>query len=112
MATHPDQTTRDLAHLAFCALAALQTAVQHSVVTSPMAEHLFIIRWLATAQKQKRLSKTVAIDIKLLLDRGQKQGIGAKLKSHFEYVWRSCRGDIRQHNIGVMIARHSPGKLD
>ncbi|MGQ6549912.1 DUF2913 family protein [Serratia sp. IR-2025] len=98
MATHPDQTTRDLAHLAFCALVALQTAVQDGAVTSPMAEHLFIVRWLATAQKQKRFPKTVAIDIQLLLDKGRKQGIGAKLKSHLDYVWRSCSGEIRQQS--------------
>lgn len=67
-------------------------------MTSPMAEHLFIVRWLATAQKQKRFPKTVAIDIQLLLDKGRKQGIGAKLKSHLEYVWRSCSGEIRQQS--------------
>lgn len=98
MVTHPDQTTHDLAHLAFCALVALQTAVQDRIVTSPMAEHLFIVRWLATAQKQKRFPKTVAIDIQLLLDKGRKQGNGAKLKSHLEYVWRSCSGEIRQQS--------------
>lgn len=98
MVTHPDQTTHDLAHLAFCALIALQTAVQDAAVTSPMAEHLFIVRWLATAQKQKRFPKTVAIDIQLLLDKGRKQGNGAKLKSHLEYVWRSCSGEIRQQS--------------
>lgn len=98
MVTHPDQATRDLAHLTFCALVALQTAVQDGAVTSPMAEHLFIVRWLATAQKQKRFPKTVAIDIQLLLDKGRKQGIGAKLKSHLEYVWRSCSGEIRQQS--------------
>ncbi|WP_447877143.1 DUF2913 family protein [Serratia fonticola] len=98
MVTHSDQTTHDLVHLAFCALVALQTAVQDAAVTSPMAEHLFIVRWLATAQKQKRFPKTVAMDIQLLLDKGRKQGIGAKLKSHLEYVWRSCSGEIRQQS--------------
>ncbi|WON75846.1 DUF2913 family protein [Serratia sp. UGAL515B_01] len=98
MVTPPDQTTHDLAHLAFCALVALQTAIQDGAVASPMAEHLFIVRWLATAQKQKRFPKTVAIDIQLLLDKGRKQGLGAKLKSHLEYVWRSCSGDLRQQN--------------
>jgi hypothetical protein len=67
-------------------------------VTSPMAEHLFIVRWLAIAQKQKRFPKTVAIDIQLLLEKGRKQGNGAKLKSHLEYVWRSCSGEIRQQS--------------
>ncbi|TQI95178.1 hypothetical protein FHU10_2204 [Serratia fonticola] len=63
MATLPDQTTYGLARLAFCALVALRTAVQDSAVTSLMAEHLFIARWLATAQKQKCFPKTVVSDI-------------------------------------------------
>lgn len=94
MATHPDQTTQDLAHLAFCALIALHTAAQDNVVTSPMAEHLFLIRWLATAQKQKRFTRNVAIDIQLLLDKGRKQGIGAKIKDQIEYLWLSCGGAL------------------
>ncbi|WP_071882810.1 DUF2913 family protein [Chania multitudinisentens] len=60
--------------------------------------HLFIVRWLATAQKQRRFSKTVAIDIQPLLEKGRKQGIRAKLKSHLAYVWRSCSGDIVQQS--------------
>lgn len=67
-------------------------------MASPMAEHLFMNRWRATAEKQKRFSMTVAINIQLLLDRGRKQGIGTKIKYHLEYVWRSCSADIRQQS--------------
>ncbi|WP_411704860.1 DUF2913 family protein [Edaphovirga cremea] len=98
MATHPDQTMQDLAHLAFCALVALQTAVQDDAVTSPMAEHLFLVRWLATAQKQKRFPRSVAIEIQQLLDKGRKLGGEAKLRTRFEYIWRSCNGELKHQN--------------
>ncbi|MDQ9130473.1 DUF2913 family protein [Serratia fonticola] len=98
MTTSPDQTVKDLAHLAFCALVSLHTAVQQGAVTSPMAEHLFLVRWLATAQKQKRFPRSVAIDIQQLLDKGRKLGSDAKLRTRFEYVWRSCNGELKHQN--------------
>ncbi|RDA61930.1 hypothetical protein DVH07_18510 [Hafnia paralvei] len=33
-----------------------------------MNQHLFIMQWLATAQKQKRLPKSLVIDIQWLLN--------------------------------------------
>lgn len=56
-------------------------------MASPMAEHLYIVRWLATAQKQKHFPKTVAIDIQLLLNKVRKQGNWAKLRSHLDLVY-------------------------
>ena len=82
----------------FCALLALHTAVQQGAVTSPMAEHLFLVRWLATAQKQKRFPRSVAIDIQLLLDKGSKLEVEAKLRTRFEYAWRSCSCDLLQQD--------------
>lgn len=98
MVNPPDQTLHDLAHLAFCSLVALHTAVQQGAVTSPMAEHLFLVRWLATAQKQKRFPRSVASDIQQLLDKGRKQGAEAKLKTRFEYIWRTCTGELKHQN--------------
>ncbi|WP_431221658.1 DUF2913 family protein [Serratia sp. L9] len=98
MTTPPDQTVKDLAHLAFCALVALHTAVQQGTVTSLMAEHLFLVRWLATAQKQKRFPRSMALDIQQLLDKGRKQGIEAKLRPRLEYVWSSCTGALKHQN--------------
>ncbi|WP_241766709.1 hypothetical protein [Serratia marcescens] len=46
----PKNTTSALSHLAFCALAAL--ARQDGIAGPPYAENLFLIRWLATAQKR------------------------------------------------------------
>lgn len=76
MTRPPEQTEQDLAHLAFCALVALQTAVQDGVATSPVAEHLFLVRWLPTAQKQTRFPRRVASDIQLLLNKGHLQSHG------------------------------------
>ncbi|WP_166793027.1 hypothetical protein [Budvicia aquatica] len=50
-------------------LMALHAFAQDGIVTSPIAEHLFLIRWLATAQKQARFARHLAIDIPLLLDK-------------------------------------------
>jgi hypothetical protein len=90
----PENTTSALSHLAFCALAALGLARQDGVAGTPYAENLFLIRWLATAQKQKRFPKSVAIDIQWLLERGRKHGAAGKLRQHLDYLWRSCSGDL------------------
>lgn len=90
----PENTTSALSHLAFCALAALGLSRQDGVAGTPYAENLFLIRWLATAQKQKRFPKDVAIDIQWLLERGRKHGAAGKLRQHLDYLWRSCSGDL------------------
>ncbi|MGP2740497.1 DUF2913 family protein, partial [Serratia nevei] len=89
-----DNTTAALSHLAFCALAALGLARQDGIVGTPYAENLFLIRWLATAQKQKRFPRSVAVDIIWLLERGRKHGPAGKLRQHLEYLWRSCSGNL------------------
>lgn len=90
----PENTTSALSHLAFCALVALGLARQDGVAGTPYAENLFLIRWLATAQKQKRFSKSIAIDITWLLERGRKHGPAGKLRQHLEYLWSSCSGNL------------------
>ncbi|HHL2713090.1 TPA: DUF2913 family protein [Yersinia enterocolitica] len=92
--TEPENTTSALSHLAFCALVALDIARQEGMAGTPYAENLFLIRWLATAQKQKRFPKSVAIDITWLLERGRKYAAAGKLRQHLEYLWRSCRGNL------------------
>ncbi|WP_199635069.1 hypothetical protein JEM67_00045 (plasmid) [Serratia sp. PAMC26656] len=52
MTDKTENTTSALSHLAFCALAALGVARQDGIASTPYAENLFLIRWLATAQKQ------------------------------------------------------------
>ncbi|MGL5385298.1 MAG: DUF2913 family protein [Serratia sp. (in: enterobacteria)] len=89
-----ENTTSALSHLAFCALTALGLARQDGIAGTPYAENLFLIRWLATAQKQKRFPKSVAVDISWLLERGRKHGPAGKLRQHLDYLWRSCSGNL------------------
>ncbi|STU22648.1 Protein of uncharacterised function (DUF2913) [Klebsiella pneumoniae] len=90
----PENTTSALSHLAFCALVALGLARQDGIAGTPYAENLFLIRWLATAQKQKRFPRSVAIDIQWLLERGRKHGPAGHLRQHLEYLFRSCSGNL------------------
>lgn len=90
----PESTVAALSHLAFCALVALALARRDGTATTPWAENLFLTRWLATAQKQKRFPRCVAPDIAVLLERGRSQGPAAGLRQKFDYLWRSCSGDI------------------
>lgn len=97
-AADPADTTTDLSHLAFCALVALALERRSGGASTPYAETLFLIRWLATAQKQRRFPKSVAIDIRWLLERGRRHGAAAKLRQHLEYLWHSCSGDIAEQS--------------
>lgn len=90
-----DKPTQELGHLAWCLLAALQLAKQDGKAQTPMNQHLFIMQWLAGAQKQKRFPKSVAIDIQWLLNQGKTYGFGAKLKEKVDYLYRSCTGVIK-----------------
>lgn len=94
----PADTTTALSHLAFCALVALGLARQDGVVSTPYAENLFLIRWLASAQKQKRFPRSVAIDIQWMLERGRKYGLAGKLRQHLDYLWRSCSGTLAEQS--------------
>jgi hypothetical protein len=79
-------SARDLSHLVFCALAALYSSQQISVP----AENLFLIRWLMAAQKQKRFSKALAIDIQWLLKISGEPGI--VLRNTLESLWTASSG--------------------
>lgn len=94
----PDTTLKDLEHQAFCALAALGLARQEGRAGTPYAETLFLAHWLATAQKQKRFPKSVAVDILWLLERGRRHGPAAGLRRHLEYLWRSAGGNLAEQS--------------
>ncbi|WP_309294897.1 hypothetical protein [Serratia marcescens] len=53
-----------------------------------------MIRWLATAQKQKRFPRSIAVGIAWLLERGRKHVPAGKLRQHQEYLWRSCSDNL------------------
>ncbi|HGP1599996.1 TPA: DUF2913 family protein [Salmonella enterica] len=73
---------------------ALHLARQEGHVHSESQENLFLVRWLAGAEKQRRFSRDVATDIRWLLREGRSLGIRARLRSKLEYLWRAGSGDI------------------
>lgn len=83
------------AHLAFCALVALGFAHQEGRIASVLDEHLFLLRWLTTAQKQKRFSRLVAPEIAWLIARGRQLGLRSDLNERIQYLYQSC-----QHPVG------------
>lgn len=93
--TAPAQTVYDLGHLAWCALIALQLARQDGHALSPLMTHTFLLRWLATAQKQRRFPRTVATDIESLLTLGRQKGPAAKLQQRLEYLRESCTSPVK-----------------
>ncbi|HAV1831574.1 TPA: DUF2913 family protein [Enterobacter hormaechei subsp. steigerwaltii] len=90
----PEETVADLARFAWCALVAVQLASRDGLASSPFAVHTFLLRWLATAQKQKRFPRSVASDITSLLDLGRRKGPGANLHDRLDYLWRSCSAPL------------------
>ncbi|EGO3302085.1 DUF2913 family protein [Salmonella enterica] len=82
------------AHLAWCALIALHLARQDGHIHSESQENLFLVRWLAGAEKQRRFSRDVAADISWLLKQGRLYGVNARLRSKLEFLWRAGSGDI------------------
>ncbi|EKS6646105.1 DUF2913 family protein [Enterobacter hormaechei] len=81
--------------MAWCALVALALARRDGVVQSPAQENLFLTRWLATAQKQRRFPRIVATDIEWLLQQGRQLGVNAKLTTKLTYLWESCTGELK-----------------
>ncbi|EJJ3932104.1 DUF2913 family protein [Salmonella enterica] len=81
--------------MAWCALVALALARREGCVSSPAQENLFLTRWLATAQKQRRFPREVATDIGWLLNQGRQLGVNAKLTSKLTYLWQSCTGELK-----------------
>jgi len=49
-----DNGNLNASHLAWCGLVALQNARADGEVSSPAQENLFLVRWLALAEKQRR----------------------------------------------------------
>ncbi|EDQ0843025.1 DUF2913 family protein [Salmonella enterica subsp. enterica serovar Braenderup str. CFSAN001755] len=77
------------AHLAWCALVALQLARDDGNVNTEAQENIFLARWFAEAMRQKRFCKALAPDIGWLLRQGRELGVRAKLRNKLEYIWHS-----------------------
>lgn len=56
--------------------------------------HTFLLRWLATAQKQRRFPRSVAADIGSLLQLGRQKGPAAGLHKRLEYLYESCSSPV------------------
>lgn len=65
---------------------------------SPLTLHAFLVRWLATAQKQRRFPRTVATNIDSLLRLGRQKGPAAGLLQRLEYLQRSCTEPVTQQS--------------
>lgn len=78
--------TTELAHLAWCLLVAVRMAQREGRAVTDLQQHLFIMQWLATAQKRRLFPKSVAPDILWLTGQGKRYGFAAKLHSKVEYI--------------------------
>ncbi|QAB32605.1 DUF2913 family protein (plasmid) [Pantoea ananatis] len=85
-------------HLAWCGLVALQLARRDGPVITPAQESLFLTRWLAVAEKQRRFRKELAGDIRWLLKEGREKGVRADLPGKLDYLWRSGSADLLAQN--------------
>lgn len=84
------------AHLVWCAMIALRLARQEGRVQSEQQENLFLVRWFADAERQRRFSRDVATDIRWMLQQGRSLGVRAQLARKLDYIWRSTTGNIME----------------
>lgn len=82
------------AHLVWCALIALHLARQDGRVQSEQHENLFLTRWFADAERQRRFSRETATDIRWMRQQGRTLGVRAQLAKKLDYIWRSTTGNI------------------
>jgi len=93
-----DKDNLNVSHLAWCGLIALHIARGDGLVTSPAQDNLFLTRWLATAEKQRRFPRELASDISWLLKEGREKGLRADLPGKLEYLWRAGNGHLQAQN--------------
>ncbi|RNA72304.1 DUF2913 family protein [[Curtobacterium] plantarum] len=93
-----DKENLNVSHLAWCGLIALHTARRDGLATSPAQDNLFLTRWLATAEKQRRFGRELASDISWLLKEGRQKGLRADLPGKLDYLWRASNGNLQAQN--------------
>jgi hypothetical protein len=94
----PEKNVTELSHLAWCALVSLRLAQHDGQALSSLLIHTFLLRWLATAQKQRRFPRNVAPDIENLLKLGRQKGPAAGLHQKLKYLWESCPSSVKQQS--------------
>lgn len=90
----PDDTLSMLGYFAWCALVALRLTQQEGRAQSELQQHIFLMQWLTTVQKQKRFPKSVSSDVNWLLAQGKRYGFAAKLPHKLDYLHRSTCGEL------------------
>lgn len=94
----PEESMVDLAHFAWCSLVSLRLTQQDRQALSLLTIHTFLLRWLGTAQKQRRFPRSVAGDIESLLQLGRQKGPAAGLQQRLEYLLQSCTEPLTQQS--------------
>jgi len=94
----PEESLAELAHFSWCALVGLRLAQQDGQALSPLTIHTFLLRWLGSAQKQRRFPRSVAEDIDSLLRLGRQKGPAAGLLTRLEYLHQSCTEPLAQQS--------------
>ncbi|NTZ41013.1 DUF2913 family protein [Enterobacter sp. JMULE2] len=84
----------ELAHLAWCIIVAVKLARKERKSLTSLQTHMFIMQWLATAQKRKLFPKSLASDIIWLQEQGRLYGPSARLFSKVEYIWLASSGEL------------------
>jgi hypothetical protein len=93
-----DKGNLNVSHLAWCGLVALHTARLDGQIKSPAQDNLFLTRWLASAEKQRRFPKALASDISWLLREGRAKGLRADLPGKLDYLWQAESGNLSDQN--------------
>ncbi|KJV49591.1 hypothetical protein VH86_04840 [Pantoea sp. BL1] len=93
-----DNGNLGVSHLAWCGLVALHMARRDGLSSSAAQDNLFLVRWLAVAEKQRRFSRGLAGDISWLLKEGRGKGLQADLPGKLDYLWRAGSGNLGAQN--------------
>lgn len=80
--------------MCWCLLVAVKMARRAGKIALDLQEHLFIMQWLANAQKRHLFPKIVANDIAWFMAQGKKYGYGTTLYNKVEYVFHSSTGAL------------------
>lgn len=91
--------TEELAHLAWCLLVAIRLSQTQGKIRTDLQIHMFIMQWLATAQKRKLFPRSVAQDILWFINEGKRYGFSAKLHRKVEYIWRASSGELLKQSV-------------
>lgn len=100
-----DLVVTDVAHLAWCALVALRLTQPEGQALSPLMTHTFLMRWLATAQKQRRFPRSIAPDLEKLLRLGRQKGVAADLYLRLEKLWHACSDTVSHQSDLYRLAQ-------